>query len=52
MGKKLVNPDDSSIMDKFLPKEEVLSNFREISDYLSMNFSEVMWKVDDASAHH
>lgn len=52
MGEKSVNLNDSLIMDKFIPKEEELSNFREISDCLSMYFNEVMWKVDDASVHH
>lgn len=51
MGEKLVNLTDSSIMNKFIPKEE-LSNFREISDSLSMNFSEIKWTVDDEPAHH
>lgn len=50
MGEKLVNPN-GSFMDKFISKEEKLSNFREISDCLSMNFNEVMWKVDNASVH-
>lgn len=48
---KLLSPNDSSVMDKFITKEE-LSNLREISDCLSMNFNEVMWKVDDAPVHH
>lgn len=52
MGEKLVNLNDSLIMDKFIPKEEELSHFREISDCLSMYLNEVMWKVDDASVHH
>lgn len=33
-------------------KRRELSNCREISDCLSVNLSEIVWKVDDTSVHH